>query len=127
MCTTLNPGGVVVYFLVVVLCHASLYPSRQDATAGLTWCFFPGDDLTIYGVVMQRWKPFQQDVRCEVEIVLKANYVQVNNEQSTGINMDEEVRKEFEDFWEYYKSDPFAGLCLRVTRLIITNGISLSS
>ncbi|XP_026943449.1 DNA helicase MCM9 isoform X3 [Sagmatias obliquidens] len=68
-----------------------------------------GDDLTIYGVVMQRWKPFRQDVRCEVEIVLKANYVQVNNEQSAGINMDEEVRKEFEDFWEYYKSDPFAG------------------
>ncbi|XP_037376206.1 DNA helicase MCM9 isoform X1 [Talpa occidentalis] len=68
-----------------------------------------GDDLTIYGVVMQRWKPFQQDVRCEVEIVLKANYIQVNNEQSAGIIMDEEVRKEFEDFWEYYKSDPFAG------------------
>ncbi|XP_077018881.1 DNA helicase MCM9 isoform X2 [Tamandua tetradactyla] len=68
-----------------------------------------GDDLTIYGVVMQRWKPFQQDVRCEVEIVLKANFVQVNNEQSTGINMDEEVQKEFEDFWENYKSDPFAG------------------
>ncbi|XP_066229467.1 DNA helicase MCM9 isoform X1 [Saccopteryx leptura] len=68
-----------------------------------------GDDLTIYGVVMQRWKPFQQDVRCEVEIVLKANYVQVNNEQSAGIIMDEEVRKEFEEFWDYYKTDPFAG------------------
>ncbi|XP_016009127.2 DNA helicase MCM9 isoform X4 [Rousettus aegyptiacus] len=68
-----------------------------------------GDDLTIHGVVMQRWKPFQQDVRCEVEIVLKANYVQVNNEQSAGIIMDEEVRKEFEDFWEHYKNDPFAG------------------
>ncbi|XP_043746456.1 DNA helicase MCM9 isoform X2 [Cervus elaphus] len=68
-----------------------------------------GDDITIYGVVMQRWKPFKQDVRCEVEIVLKANYVQVNNEQSAGVNMDEEVRKEFEDFWEHYKSDPFAG------------------
>ncbi|XP_057345295.1 DNA helicase MCM9 isoform X4 [Manis pentadactyla] len=68
-----------------------------------------GDDLTIYGVVMQRWKPFQPDVRCEVEIVLKANYVQVNNEQSAGIIMDEEVQKEFEDFWEYYKSNPFAG------------------
>ncbi|XP_012888279.1 PREDICTED: DNA helicase MCM9 isoform X1 [Dipodomys ordii] len=68
-----------------------------------------GDDITIFGVVMQRWKPFQQDVRCEVEIVLKANYVQVNNEQSSGIVMDEEVRKEFEEFWEYYKSDPFAG------------------
>ncbi|XP_006988695.2 DNA helicase MCM9 isoform X1 [Peromyscus maniculatus bairdii] len=68
-----------------------------------------GDDLTIYGVVMQRWKPFQRDVRCEVEIVLKSNYVQVNNEQSSGMVMDEEVRKEFEDFWEHYKSDPFAG------------------
>ncbi|KAL0623912.1 DNA helicase MCM9, partial [Plecturocebus cupreus] len=68
-----------------------------------------GDDLTIYGVVMQRWKPFQQDVRCEVEIVLKANYIQVNNEQSSGVIMDEEVRKEFEGFWEYYKNDPFSG------------------
>ncbi|XP_051020516.1 DNA helicase MCM9 isoform X6 [Acomys russatus] len=68
-----------------------------------------GDDLTIYGVVMQRWKPFQRDVRCEVEIVLKSNYVQVNNEQSSGIVMDEDARKEFEEFWEYYKSDPFAG------------------
>ncbi|XP_035296238.1 DNA helicase MCM9 isoform X2 [Cricetulus griseus] len=68
-----------------------------------------GDDLTIYGVVMQRWKPFQRDARCEVEIVLKSNYVQVNNEQSSGMVMDEEVRKEFEDFWEHYKSDPFAG------------------
>ncbi|XP_023609947.1 DNA helicase MCM9 isoform X5 [Myotis lucifugus] len=75
-----------------------------------------GDDLTIYGVVMQRWKPFQRDVRCEVEIVLKANYVQVNNEQSAGIIMDEEVRKEFEDFWEHYKSDPFAGLTVTAVK-----------
>lgn len=73
-------------------------------------CSLPGDDLTVYGVVMQRWKLFQQDVRCEVEIVLKANYVQINNEQSSGIVVDEEVRKKFEDFWEYYRSDPFAGL-----------------
>lgn len=89
-------------------------PSEQDGSAGRTWCSLLGDDLTIYGVVMQRWKPFQPDVRCEVEIVLKANYVQVNNEQSAGIIMDEEVQKEFEDFWEYYKSNPFAGLLLRV-------------
>lgn len=94
------------------LCPLTWAPvlSMQSATAGLIWCSFLGDDLTIYGVVMQRWKPFQRDVRCEVEIVLKANYVQVNNEQSAGIVMDEEVWKEFEDFWEHYKSDPFTGL-----------------
>ncbi|XP_075780165.1 DNA helicase MCM9 isoform X2 [Pelodiscus sinensis] len=68
-----------------------------------------GDDITVYGVVMQRWKPFHQDVRCDLEIVLKANYVQVNNEQLTGVIVDEEVRREFEDFWEKHKSDPLAG------------------
>lgn len=82
----------------------------HDITSVLTQCFSLGDDLTIYGVVMQRWKPFQRDARCEVEIVLKSNYVQVNNEQSSGMVMDEEVRKEFEEFWEHYKCDPFAGL-----------------
>ncbi|XP_074846772.1 DNA helicase MCM9 isoform X2 [Carettochelys insculpta] len=68
-----------------------------------------GDDITVYGVVMLRWKPLHQDVRCDLEIVLKANYVQVNNEQLAGIIVNEEVRKEFEDFWEKHKSDPLAG------------------
>ncbi|XP_028913129.1 DNA helicase MCM9 isoform X2 [Ornithorhynchus anatinus] len=68
-----------------------------------------GDDLTIFGVVMQRWKPLQQAARCEVEIVLKANYVQVNNEQPLGVVIDEEVRREFQRFWELYQRDPFAG------------------
>ncbi|XP_034965068.1 DNA helicase MCM9 [Zootoca vivipara] len=68
-----------------------------------------GDDITVYGVVMQRWKPFHQDARCDVEIVLKANYIQVNNEQMLGVIIDEEVRKEFEDFWRKHRSDPLAG------------------
>ncbi|XP_060094620.1 DNA helicase MCM9 [Heteronotia binoei] len=68
-----------------------------------------GDDITVYGVVMQRWKPFHQDARCDVEIVLKANYIQVNNEQLAGLIIDEEVRKEFEDFWGKHRSDPLAG------------------
>lgn len=69
-----------------------------------------GDDITVYGVVMQRWKPFHQDSRCDVEIVLKANYIQVNNEQITGITIDEDVRKEFKHFWERHRNDPLAGL-----------------
>ncbi|XP_053138974.1 DNA helicase MCM9 isoform X2 [Hemicordylus capensis] len=68
-----------------------------------------GDDITVYGVVMQRWKSFHPDARCNVEIVLKANYIQVNNEQMTGVIIDEEVRKEFEEFWGKYRSDPLAG------------------
>ncbi|NXC34652.1 MCM9 helicase, partial [Campylorhamphus procurvoides] len=68
-----------------------------------------GDDITVYGVVMQRWKPFHEGSRCDLEIVLKANYVKVNNEQLAGVVIDEEVRKEFEEFWEKHRNDPLAG------------------
>ncbi|NXC50168.1 MCM9 helicase, partial [Penelope pileata] len=68
-----------------------------------------GDDITVYGVVMQRWKPFHEDARCDLELVLKANYIKVNNEQLAGVIIDEEVRKEFEDFWEKHRNDPLAG------------------
>ncbi|NXA42099.1 MCM9 helicase, partial [Eudromia elegans] len=68
-----------------------------------------GDDITVYGVVMQRWKPFHQDVRCDLELVLKANYVKVNNEQLAGVRIDDQVRKEFQDFWEKHRDDPLAG------------------
>ncbi|XP_049673977.1 DNA helicase MCM9 isoform X1 [Accipiter gentilis] len=68
-----------------------------------------GDDITVYGVVMQRWKPFHEGARCDLELVLKANYVKVNNEQLAGVATDEEVRKEFEDFWEKHRNDPLAG------------------
>ncbi|NXS32399.1 MCM9 helicase, partial [Pomatostomus ruficeps] len=68
-----------------------------------------GDDITVYGVVMQRWKPFREGARCDLELVLKANYVKVNNEQLAGVVIDEEVCKEFEDFWERHRNDPLAG------------------
>ncbi|XP_078398313.1 DNA helicase MCM9 isoform X1 [Cetorhinus maximus] len=68
-----------------------------------------GDDITVYGVVMQRWKPLSQDSRCDLELVLKANNLEVNNEQPSGVIIDEDVRKEFENFWENYKDDPLAG------------------
>ncbi|NXO86062.1 MCM9 helicase, partial [Sitta europaea] len=68
-----------------------------------------GDDITAYGVVMQRWKPFHEGARCDLELVLKANYVKVNNEQLAGVVIDEEVRKEFEDFWERHRNEPLTG------------------
>ncbi|XP_043540329.1 DNA helicase MCM9 isoform X1 [Chiloscyllium plagiosum] len=68
-----------------------------------------GDDITVYGVVMQRWKPLSQDSRCDLELVLKANNLEVNNEQPTGVIIDEDVQKEFENFWKNYKDDPLAG------------------
>ncbi|XP_044145753.1 DNA helicase MCM9 isoform X1 [Bufo gargarizans] len=68
-----------------------------------------GDDLTVYGVVMQRWKPLYVDARCDLELVLKANYISVNNEQPCGVVINEEIRKEYEEFWERFKNNPIAG------------------
>ncbi|XP_017548008.1 DNA helicase MCM9 isoform X1 [Pygocentrus nattereri] len=68
-----------------------------------------GDDITVYGVVWQRWKPLYQDSRCDVEIVMKANYIEINNDQSTAAVALEDFQKEFEEFWENHKDDPIAG------------------
>ncbi|KAI4895691.1 hypothetical protein NFI96_024783 [Prochilodus magdalenae] len=68
-----------------------------------------GDDITVYGVVWQRWKPLYQDSRCDVEIVMKANYIEINNDQSTAAVALEDFQKEFEEFWESHKHDPIAG------------------
>ncbi|XP_066462366.1 DNA helicase MCM9 isoform X1 [Eleutherodactylus coqui] len=68
-----------------------------------------GDDVTVYGVVMQRWKPLYADSRCDLELVLKANYISVNNEQPCGVVINEEIRKEYEEFWKGFKNNPIAG------------------
>ncbi|KAK2856603.1 hypothetical protein Q5P01_005338 [Channa striata] len=68
-----------------------------------------GDDVTVYGVICQRWKPFYDSTRCEVELVLKANNIEVNNQQAAAALLMKDVQKEFEDFWNSYKDDPIAG------------------
>ncbi len=41
----------------------------------------PGDDVTVSGIVLRRWRPLRADERCEAEVVVQANHVVVNNEQ----------------------------------------------
>uniref|UniRef100_A0A671UWS8 DNA helicase MCM9 n=1 Tax=Sparus aurata TaxID=8175 RepID=A0A671UWS8_SPAAU len=68
-----------------------------------------GDDVTVYGVMCQRWKPFYGDTCCDVELVLKANNIEVNNQQAAASLALKDAQKEFEDFWSSYKHDPIAG------------------
>lgn len=70
----------------------------------------PGDDVTVYGVMRQRWKPFYDATRCDVELALKANNIEVNNQQGAAALLMEDVQKEFAEFWENYKHDPVAGM-----------------
>lgn len=64
----------------------------------------------MYGVTCLRWKPFSDGVRCDVELVLKANYIEVNNQQAAASLLVKDVQKEFEEFWENHKFNPLAGV-----------------
>lgn len=75
-----------------------------------------GDDVTVYGVMCQRWKPCYDGAPCYVELVLRANNVEVANRsshQSSCVAM-KDIQQEFEDFWESYKHIPLAGRCVCV-------------
>ncbi|KAK2158616.1 hypothetical protein NP493_1781g00036 [Ridgeia piscesae] len=54
----------------------------------------PGDDVTISGVVLRRWKPVTVDSRCHIELVLKANQVQVTNEQRSNSLLTKDMVRE---------------------------------
>lgn len=44
-----------------------------------------GDDVTISGLIIQRWKSLNSGVRCEIEVAMYANHVLVHNEQKSLI------------------------------------------
>jgi DNA helicase MCM9 len=68
-----------------------------------------GDDVTITGVVTRRWKPFAEDERCDLEMILLANFMRVNNEQKFGLGVTEELKNEFELFWQTHSDAPLRG------------------
>ncbi|KAM6964808.1 DNA helicase MCM9 [Aplochiton taeniatus] len=68
-----------------------------------------GDDVTVYGVVRQRWKPLYEDARCDLELVLRANHLEVNNAQTSSPLLLEDVQKDFNQFWDSNRYDPMAG------------------
>ncbi|KAF9936115.1 protein phosphatase 2A regulatory subunit cdc55 [Modicella reniformis] len=63
-----------------------------------------GDDVTITGTVIRRWKPFLPGERCDIELALLANHVFIHNEQRVGVGITDEQRVEFQQFWERARS-----------------------
>lgn len=66
-----------------------------------------GDDVIIYGVVKCRWQPLHEGKPCDLETVLKANYVEVRNEHRLGTSVREEMQNDFECFWAAHAVSPF--------------------
>lgn len=58
---------------------------------------------------MRRWRPPVIGKRLDVELVLKANHVQVNNGQRSIKSITPEIRSLFNEFWTTYKKKPLVG------------------
>ena len=61
------------------------------------------------GLVKRRWQPFIRDQRSNLELVVKANYVQVNNEVKMNNSVNEELADDFKKFWSHHSSTPLIG------------------
>jgi len=66
------------------------------------------------GIILRRWKPFEKGQRCDIEIVMWANYIYVKNEDRFfDTNIEDEKKKDFEKFWEHYKDNVMAGMKIK--------------
>ena len=91
-------------------CEAQCHTRALVFTYVELFGMFAGDDITVYGVMCLRWKPFYDGTRCDVELVLKANNIEVNNQHAAAALLVKDVQKEFEGFWNSYRHDPIAGM-----------------
>ncbi|KAJ0177859.1 hypothetical protein K1T71_006732 [Dendrolimus kikuchii] len=73
-------------------------------------CCKPGDDVVICGTVRRRWRPSALSKKCEVELVLQANYIEVCNAQrSEVIATAPDIKECFDEYWMKYEGCPLKG------------------
>jgi DNA helicase MCM9 len=65
-----------------------------------------GDEVTVTGMVSRRWQTLGIGTRCDIEIVLRANHLTVNNEQRSTVLVTSDLRQEFDQFWDKNKDNP---------------------
>lgn len=72
--------------------------------------FNAGDDVTIVGTMVRRWRPVARGVRCTVDIALEANSIVALNASEQKAFLSESTAQGFGEFWKYYRShnQPFA-------------------
>lgn len=58
---------------------------------------------------MRRWKPPVSGKKLDIELVIRANHVEVNNDQRSIMLITPEVKNQFSSFWEEYKNSPLNG------------------
>ncbi|KAJ1974622.1 DNA helicase mcm9 [Dimargaris xerosporica] len=68
-----------------------------------------GDDVTVVGTLIRRWRGAYENDRCDIELTLLANNLIVHNDQGSGIVVTDDLKHEFATFWEQYRPTPMIG------------------
>ncbi|XP_052801933.1 DNA helicase MCM9-like [Mya arenaria] len=68
-----------------------------------------GDDVVICGVVMRRWRGLAGEVKCDIELAVKANSILVTNEMRSASTITQELRDEVAEFWQEHEFSPLTG------------------
>lgn len=68
-----------------------------------------GDDIVVTGLLFAKWRQLIKDVRCDLELMLLANFIRKSNEFRLAEDISEEVLGQFQQFWDQYKGNPFKG------------------
>lgn len=66
-------------------------------------------DSFLSGIVKRRWKPQHVDKELKVELFLKANHIQVNNDSGSVNLVSAEMREQHQNFWDLHKGNPLEG------------------
>ncbi|XP_057315035.1 DNA helicase MCM9-like [Hydractinia symbiolongicarpus] len=69
----------------------------------------PGDEITVCGVILRRWKNVYLDTKCEIELVVKVNSVTINNDQRSSVFITDQLKNEFQSFWKKQMLCPLQG------------------
>ncbi|XP_057667662.1 DNA helicase MCM9-like [Diorhabda carinulata] len=69
----------------------------------------PGDDVTICGIVKRRIGEFSPGKKIDVDIVFKANHIQVDTNSISFSTSNPESEYLFNNFWKKYDTNPLEG------------------
>ena len=58
---------------------------------------------------MRRWRPLNVDIKSDIELVLKANNIQVCNDQKAALLVTEEMKEAFNRYWYSHKYQELTG------------------
>ena len=102
--------GSIPRSMTIILQHDLVDQCKPGDHVTVTYVHLKRFFIHLYrGIVRLKWRSMPKDEKCEIEIVLDANYVHVANADRADALLDEKRKQEFRLFWKMHRNNPLAG------------------